>query len=330
METVVSVALAFLLFITACYFFIVWRIYVNKTAQTERLSVLVARLAAFLPLYALCMFIAVIDPQLLEGIEVPIAVIEGYSFYLFFALIVENLGGPKGVVKAFVDANKPLCCCACICPSDAIKYYKQVSWAMFNLVTTRVVVIFFAAVAGYSGNKRGGAASSLLMLLAAVILFSCLPQLVMLYENIYASCTNIFGLMKFSMLKISVTLIVLQGLIESFMISAGSEPYNDDDKLSSEEKTTRGYCMLVLIEFVVLCFPYMYAYTYTITEASDLLTTPVLPADAEKAKNNTSQEISSKSNTGTKYQYPESTNFCTFLCRMLGIFDVFYELTYKE
>ena len=48
--------------------------------------------------------------------------------------------------------------------------------------------------------------------------------------------------MKAFLLKVSVGLIVLQGLIVQFMSVADSEPYNDDSDWSAEEKTVRGYC----------------------------------------------------------------------------------------
>lgn len=48
--------------------------------------------------------------------------------------------------------------------------------------------------------------------------------------------------MKAFLLKFSVGLIVIQGLIVQFMALTNSEPYNDDNDLSAEDKTIRGYC----------------------------------------------------------------------------------------
>lgn len=62
-------------------------------------------------------------------------------------------------------------------------------------------------------------------------------------------CTNLFGVVKLILLKISVGAIVVQGLIESFLYSSGTSPYKDDDQYDAEEKTLRAYCKIV--SFVV-------------------------------------------------------------------------------
>lgn len=47
--------------------------------------------------------------------------------------------------------------------------------------------------------------------------------------------------MKAFLLKFSVTLIVLEGLVAQFMTVTGAEPYVDDDSWSANNKTVRGY-----------------------------------------------------------------------------------------
>jgi hypothetical protein len=61
-------------------------------------------------------------------------------------------------------------------------------------------------------------------------------------ENVYNDCVNLFGIVKFALLKFSVGLIVLQGLVVQFMVAADAQPYNDDNNWTAEEKTQRGYC----------------------------------------------------------------------------------------
>ncbi len=43
------------------------------------------------------------------------------------------------------------------------------------------------------------------------------------------------------LLKMSVGLIVLQGLIVQFMVVTKAEPYDDDSDWDAEQKTQRGY-----------------------------------------------------------------------------------------
>lgn len=58
----------------------------------------------------------------------------------------------------------------------------------------------------------------------------------------FTHCRNLYGVVKLVLLKLSVGAIVLEGLIEQFIVMADAQPYNDDSTYSSEEKTQRGYC----------------------------------------------------------------------------------------
>lgn len=67
---------------------------------------------------------------------------------------------------------------------------------------------------------------------------------------VYNHSSNLYGLVKLVLLKCSVGLIVLEGLICSFLISSGRTPYSDDDgddTYDADEKTQRGYCELPLL-----------------------------------------------------------------------------------
>jgi hypothetical protein len=44
----------------------------------------------------------------------------------------------------------------------------------------------------------------------------------------------------------SVGLIVIQGLVETFLYSSGTSPFEDDDRYNAEDKTLRAYCTFVL------------------------------------------------------------------------------------
>ncbi len=82
----------------------------------------------------------------------------------------------------------------------------------------------------------------------------------MLFEH----AKNLFGLTKLFLLKCSVGLIVLEGLIANFLVNSGKSPYSSDDgddMYNMEEKTQRGYCKFLtsflvsgFCELVCLCF----------------------------------------------------------------------------
>jgi hypothetical protein len=62
---------------------------------------------------------------------------------------------------------------------------------------------------------------------------------------VYSNSQNIYGLMKVWLLKFSVGLIVIEGLICTFLVNSGKSPYSSDDgddTYNAEEKTQRGYC----------------------------------------------------------------------------------------
>ncbi len=179
-DALAGVGFAFFILTVFAYIIIVWRAYANLRQETEKLTVLVVRLAMFLPLYSFFIYIGLNAPHALDALNVPIAVVEGYSFYCFFALIVYNLGGPAATVQYFKDSGKPLMCCNSCCPADHLQYYKKATWAMFHLIVTRVIVLLLAAIASYAGTKAGNAVFALLSLIGAVILFYCLAHLLLM------------------------------------------------------------------------------------------------------------------------------------------------------
>ncbi|RYH09878.1 hypothetical protein EON65_39810 [archaeon] len=82
---------------------------------------------------------------------------------------------------------------------------------------------------------------------------------------IYSNCSNVFNVYKVMMLKLSITVIVLEGLIAEFMVRFGGSPYDDDHDWSMEDQTYRGYCSLVLIEYAILTIPYLVLWAMKVT-----------------------------------------------------------------
>ena len=79
---------------------------------------------------------------------------------------------------------------------------------------------------------------------------------------------NLFGIMKLFLLKFSVGIIVLEGIICTFLISTGKTPYSDDDgddSYNSDEKTQRGYCEFIWFKVILKWFcSYYYMYTFSL------------------------------------------------------------------
>ena len=216
------------------------------------------RTALFLPLYAILMYLSLVGPAAYVALTILITAVEGYSFYCFFAMIVTNMGGPVALVNYMKNTGKGLVCCQGCCPSDPATFYKKATWALFHFFFTRVFIVILSAICYYSGKKAGKALYAIFSVLSAVVLFyglSCLVLLCkwfifltfshwLLYldENVYANCKNLYGIVKLLLLKFSVGMIVLEGLIEQFIVLAGVSPYDDDGPYDTAENTQREYC----------------------------------------------------------------------------------------
>lgn len=178
-DGVLLTGVAFLVVIWLAYGIIFYSQYKRMVAGTERLVVLTARTALFLPLYALFMLISLAKPDALAALEIPISFVEAYSFYSFFTLMVTNMGGPARAVEGFKNSGKELICCNDCMPKDHIQYYKKTVWALFHFMVTRNIIVIIATVAFYTGTSAGKAVQALLSLVAAGILFYCLIHIIL-------------------------------------------------------------------------------------------------------------------------------------------------------
>ena len=166
--------------------------------------------------------------------------------------------------------------------------------------------------------------------------------------------------MKLLLLKTSVGLIVIQGLIEEFMYEGGVSPYNDDGTFNTRQKTQRGYC-----EFVLYSFLSLYAFSKTITpppssrgESGDNIlgdgddiyavagnsmsrsgggaVVTRSTSSGALVNNHTTNHKQEISSSGSSSYYDDSSckqsrdnqSFFRFLCSVFSIWDVFGTITY--
>mmetsp|Transcript_18815 Transcript_18815/g.31501 ORF Transcript_18815/g.31501 Transcript_18815/m.31501 type:complete len:353 (-) Transcript_18815:377-1435(-) len=293
---------------------------------TFRLTVLSTRAALFLPGYAFLMWLTVLDPNALSGLTVLVNAVEGYSFYSFFGLLVHNLGGPAKTIELMKASGKKYALCSCCFPpsSDKEKFYNRVWWVMFHMMVTRVIFSIFACIGYYSGTGGGKVISLIFQILNAVIVFMMVIHIVNFYEMLYTHTVNLFGLIKVLLLKMSVGLIVLEGLITNFLIRTGKTPYSDDDgddHYDGDEKTVRGYAALVLIELMILSVPYFYAYGFVKIRPSQVLED--VKSEAQQAGITTRE--SSSDPTGDA-----PITFRQFYCEYWVLQDVFFGVTARK
>lgn len=301
MDKIAGTAGIFFAIILVGYLIVFTFQYKNMTNETERLTILVTRTALFLPLYALCLLISVARPEALGALQIPIAFVEGYSFYCFLTVLVTNLGGPEKAVEAL--QGRPLICCTSCCPTEPDKFYNKVVWAVFSFITWRPFVVILGTICDYAKGRIARLLYFLFTLLAFALLVRSILHFVLFYEAVFAKSSNLKGVLKVMLLKFSVGLIVLQGIIEQALVLAHAEPYQDDSQWSKEDKTQRGYCLLVMLEFCILQLPYLIAFTPKIEPST---------AVTESAKN----------------AAPKAPTLCHFIFQVLCFHDIFGYLAY--
>eukprot|EP01034_Spumella_vulgaris_P022052 gene22052-28147_t len=84
-------------------------------------------------------------------------------------------------------------------------------------------------------------------------------------EDIYSYTTNLNGVLKIMLLKMSVGLITIEGIIVELMNAFDANPYAANDEYSAEDRLQRNYCALVLIEFTVMAIVFYFAFGRKIT-----------------------------------------------------------------
>lgn len=267
---------------------------------TLKLSVLSTRTALFLPIYATIMWLSLVVPDIYLALQIPTALFEGYSFYCFFAMIVFNLGGPQGCVDVMrhlktTPVCNTVCSCNC-CPEDAGFFYLRVNSALFHLQTTRCVIVFISVICSYVGLK---APATVLAFISLFFVANGFLSLVNFYYYVYSVSGNLLGNLKISLLKLSVVLIVLQGLILELLLAFGNPHAHSDCNFSPDQQAQRIYCLIVLIEFAILSALIYYAY-------------------AREIKPNESVVLGQNAGGSTIHE-PIFIGHCDFLCKILNL-----------
>ena len=256
----------FLVFPIVAYYFILRVSYKNLHASTARIQVLSTRTAIFLPVYSVIIWLSLVIPVLYVPLQVPTALAEGYCFYCFFAMVVQNLGGPNETIAVMEESGrKPLI--ACCCPPTPLLFFKRVQRALFHFLVTRTVVVLVSAICTFVSKRSQSyhdpafLISLILTIFSFALLINGFGSLVLFYEVVMAESTNLLGACKIILLKISVGLIVIQGLIEEFLYAFGIIAVQPSEDFSGQDRAQRFYCFIVLVEYALLSAAVYYAYT---------------------------------------------------------------------
>lgn len=142
-----------LLAIIIIYLIIFRSQYAQLANGTIRLQVLVTRIALIFPLYAFLMYIALLAPAAYVALQLPLVIIEGYSLYCFFVLMVTNYGGPANTVEMIKRHGDKKCCGGCF-PKDPLKFYLRIHSVLYQVMTTRIVITFLEIIFYYLMQRK--------------------------------------------------------------------------------------------------------------------------------------------------------------------------------
>jgi hypothetical protein len=191
-------------------------------------------------------------------------------------------------------------------------------------------------------------ASLILTVLSLAILVNGFGSLVLFYQVIMEESSNLLGTSKIILLKISVGLIVIQGLIEEFLFAFGVITVESSAGFSGKERAQRFYCFIVLVEYALLSAAVYYAYTAEIKpndRHSKVRVTSVVGdepiGDHHSLSNATTATDSIRISTITSggdgvgadvggSGHGGALTFGEYLCRVFNFTDVFYGLGAAE
>ena len=139
---------------------------------------------------------------------------------------------------------------------------------MFNLFTyfigflfTRTAVVILQTITGYIDGKLATTLTVILALISFCFVVRGFGSLVVFYENIYNYSINISGFYKLLILKMSVGIIVLQGIIVEILVAFNVIHMDEAHGYTEAEMIQRLYCFIVLIEYVVLSIVMYFAFS---------------------------------------------------------------------
>ena len=275
------------------YYRILTDSYKNAQLSTLASQINASRTALFLPTYAVIMFLSLVIPVLFLPLQIPISIAEGYSFFCFFAMIVNYLGGPNRVVERtqskFNDGKLPIF--PFCCPETGLAFYTRTLRALYHFIITRTGFIFVAVIlqmvmkyADLSKRQHVGVQvmSIIFQVVSLGFLVNAFMSLVIFFEMFYEDTKNLYGIPKIWLLKFSVVLIVIQGLVEQYLFTAHVLKINDSSNYNAEDRAQMIYCFIVLCEYFLLSYFFYWAYSVGIS--APLSSPPLEEADQADEK----------------------------------------------
>lgn len=327
-ETIILIGLIFLFMPFLAFFGVLISQYRSITTPKShplfRVQILSTRLALCIPTYALLMYISMVAPNAYEALTIPVAFAEGASFYSFFGMIVKNLGGPEMTVNVLNQINRPPFFNCCSCQTDGQTFYQRTRRALFFMFSIRVVFVILSVIFTYLGEKDKKALilGVLFDFVSAGFVVYVFISLINFYEMLYPVSHNVYGVLKLLLMKGSVGLMVLEGIIMQLVAFA---------KVASPDTCIQVYCFVYLVEIGVMSLIMYISFSSTISENKAVVDGVVVssgsgggdarsPAVAEEGSEYNSKDAASAG----------GSSFCEFFCAVFSFYDYGDSLVVKE
>lgn len=191
-------------------------------------------------------------PSSYHLLEIFESIVESYTCYCFFAMIIHNCGGPARVVKFLSNSDRVLCCTFQKTHSKSV--YRFVCFSMWGFVYIRPIISLVGFVFLF---LKMDALFTVCQSIGTVITFHMLLCLLTLVYNVYEECHGLNVAYKLMVLKVSVGLVSIQAILMDYLFLYGFLAVPDDRSFTDFEqrdRVQRAYSVLCLAEFVILTY----------------------------------------------------------------------------
>jgi hypothetical protein len=224
------------------------------------------------------LFVSLWAPAAFTAIMIPAAVYEGYGVYCLFAFIVNHVGKGQGMIEVYRKSENVVSCFA-YQRQNPERAYNRTWWSLWQFTYIRPLIVTIIAI-GYYGNKK-----AVVIVFTALGAISTVIMVVPLFSLAYTAYDYLEGLsplLKLLMVKVSVGLILIEGAAAGILAQSNKAHLDDDsgdDKYTDTERVIRVYCVISLVEAVLLCIPMWFGFSKKIVvkgAESSSSTTPSL------------------------------------------------------
>jgi hypothetical protein len=173
----------------------------------KRIIVLNVRMATIVPLYSIVMVAGYGAPQALPILDALLALIEGFSVYCFFKMIVLSAESHDQIIKTLKDSDYTQPCCYS-CQKDCTGCcYSTMYLALWQFFIIRPIFVLIDGIAELKGVTR---IFEIFTILAIICLIIAMASLIRMYQTIGSIGAHLHSERKILFVKGIILLMIIQ------------------------------------------------------------------------------------------------------------------------